>query len=300
MASPAIQASPFPLAGRRIAAVLNRGSGRVDATCEALTREILADAGAAAVQVICVDPGGVEAALDAAAGSAEVLVVLAGDGTIRAAAERCGPDGPALVPLPGGTMNVLAHALYGPRPWPEVLRTLLAAPSLSHLSGGRAGGRLFLVSALLGVPSRWTRAREALRRRRFDRAAAWAIEALASPLPGYLRYQVGDARGRARALAVRCPLTSRGLSADEKTLEAAAIDPHSAAEAMRLGLDALFGRWRTSPAVTVAKAEAILVRRHGGVPALLDGEARGLKSPLEVRFEPTAARVLLPSRAASG
>jgi diacylglycerol kinase family enzyme len=293
-------AAPYSFAGKRIAAVLNRGSGRVDPRCEAQAREILGGTGAAAVHVAGVDPEGVEAALDAAAHFADVVVVLAGDGTIRAAAERCGPQGPALIPLPGGTLNVLTRALYGQHPWHAILRAVLAGARLGPISGGRADGRLFLVSALLGVPSRWSRAREALRHGRFGQATSWAIEAVASPRPHPLHYRMGGLSGRARALAVRCPLTSRELPDEAAVLEAAAIDPHSAAEALRLGIDALFGRWRHNPAVTMAQADAIAVTRRHGVPALLDGEAMRLNSPLDIRFEPAAARVLLPSGRVSG
>ena len=53
---------------------------------------------------------GLKAALDA---RPDLLVVLGGDGTAGAAADLAGPYGPLLAPLPGGTMNMLPHALYG-------------------------------------------------------------------------------------------------------------------------------------------------------------------------------------------
>lgn len=294
-AHPFIACEPYPLSGRRIAAVLNPASGGVDPSCEALTREILAEAGAAGVTVTCADPQSIAQALERAAAEAEVLVVLGGDGTLRAAAERCGAEGPALLPLPGGTMNVLARALYGPRPWPEVLRAVLPQPGIANLSGGRAGGRLFLISALIGVPSRWVRAREALRRGRLVEASAWVREAVSRPLPEPVSYDFGRGeRGTARALAIRCPLTSRALAAEAQVLEAAAIDPSSAAEAASLGMKALFGRWREHPAVAVAETTAITVERTGGAPALLDGEEERLKTPLRITFKPKAVRVLLP------
>src|ERR1700722_14013349 len=54
---------------------------------------------------------------EAVASDPDLLLVLAGDGTARLAAELCGPDGPPLAPLPGGTLNMLPHALYGMTPW---------------------------------------------------------------------------------------------------------------------------------------------------------------------------------------
>ncbi|HTK34147.1 MAG TPA: diacylglycerol kinase family protein [Caulobacteraceae bacterium] len=293
--SPAAGPGPLDLSRTRIFVVLNRASGRFRPDSERTAGDVLEQAGAGAVAVVAVEPDGLPAALDRAAAEAEVLAVLGGDGTARSAAARCGMGGPILVPLPGGTMNVLSRALYGAHPWPAVLRQVLADPRPWTLSGGRADGELFLISAILGVPSRWARAREALRHGHLKHAALMVRAALAHPWPDPLDYRFTDAlAGEARALAVRCPLTSRALGRDAQVLEAAAIDPHSAAQALRLGVDALFGRWRTDQAVTVARTPLIQTSRKGGVPAVLDGEAMRFDTPVNIAFVPAAVRVLLP------
>ena len=103
---------------RRVEVVANVASGSVGADAPEEIAKILADFGLAAN--VCAPETHelgdcLRRAVDAAP---DLLVVLAGDGTARAAAELCGPDGPMLAPLPGGTMNMLPHAIFGVRPWP--------------------------------------------------------------------------------------------------------------------------------------------------------------------------------------
>src|ERR1700748_1860242 len=100
----------------RIEIVANERSGSAGpgaaAEPEAIARELGFDARGQAL-----DPDAlVEGLKQALAAQPDLLVVIAGDGTANAAAELCGPHGPLLAPLPGGTMNMLPHALYGVRP----------------------------------------------------------------------------------------------------------------------------------------------------------------------------------------
>src|SRR4029453_4568855 len=77
----------------------------------------------------------------------DVLGVLGGDGTIRTAAEICGAERSYLIPLPGGTMNMLAKALYGDLSWEDALDKTLASPSPKALSGGRVADKQFFIAA---------------------------------------------------------------------------------------------------------------------------------------------------------
>src|SRR5579864_3157555 len=121
---------------RRVEVVANVASGGVGLEAPAEIERIFSDHGV--VAHVCAphapDLGDcLRAAVDAAP---DLLVLLAGDGTVRAAAELCGPDGPVIAPLPGGTMNMLPHAVYGPRPWPEALVAALTAGETRLLGGG--------------------------------------------------------------------------------------------------------------------------------------------------------------------
>ena len=73
------------------------------------------------------------------------------DACARAAAELCGPTGPMVAPLPGGTMNMLPHAVYGNRPWQEALRLALTEGRERDIGGGCIEGHRFLVAAILGA-----------------------------------------------------------------------------------------------------------------------------------------------------
>ena len=284
------------LAGRLIA-VLNTGSGSCDDASAGRIAEIFTEAGLAHAEVVSVEPSGIEAALKKAAGEADVVAILGGDGTIRTAAALCGAAGKPLIPLPGGTMNMLPHALYGPRAWPEALADTLADPRVRDISGGRIGDEAFFCAAILGAPSLWADAREALRR--FDvveavKRSITAIRRSGDPLTYRMDSQPD---GSAQAVAVICPLVSKAMDASEPSLEVAAVDPVAAAEIFRLAFHAVFDDWRLDPSVSLAKVKQVEVRGHGRVPAILDGERVRMGRVVTVDFTPLAFRALVPAEA---
>jgi diacylglycerol kinase family enzyme len=140
----------------------------------------------------------------------DLLVVLAGDGTARAAAELAGPDGPMIAPLPGGTMNMLPHAVYGPRSWQDALTIALAQGEERTIGGGEVEGHRFLVAAILGSPALWAPAREAARFGEITLAMRRAQRAFRRAFSGRLRYILDDGpREKAEALVFMCPIASR-------------------------------------------------------------------------------------------
>jgi diacylglycerol kinase family enzyme len=82
-------------------------------------------------------------------------------------------------------------------------------------------------------------------------------------------------------------------------LEAVAVRPHGAADAVRLGVHALlsdiFGDWRSDPAVQVTALRSGVIRAdRGHVHAILDGEPMRLGRQVEFDFVPLAFRALAP------
>jgi diacylglycerol kinase family enzyme len=278
---------------KTIEVIANCASGSVGRTAPAEIEKILSERGLAA-NVRAPEPPELGEALRAAVDAGpDLLIVLAGDGTARAAAELCGPTGPTIAPLPGGTMNVLPHAVYGVRPWQEALKLALDEGHEQIIGGGEVEGHSFLVGAIFGSPALWAPAREAARFGKVKLAWLRARRAMRRTFEGRLRYSVdGGAREKAEALMLMCPLTSKALDNDDTVLEAAAFDVHGAADIMRMGLHAILGDWRDTPGVEVARCRIARIWAAHGVPALLDGESVRLQPLTEVRYTKAVARVL--------
>jgi diacylglycerol kinase family enzyme len=278
---------------RRVEVVANIASGRVNEDAPKEAEKIFADFGLNA-HVCAPETGELDACLRAAVDARpDLLVTLAGDGTARAAAELCGPNGPMLAALPGGTMNMLPHALYGQRTWQEALTIALAQGEQRMLGGGEVDGHKFMVAGIFGSPALWAPAREAARHGQTKLAFMRARRALSRAFTGRLRYTLdGGQREKAEALIFMCPLTSRALNNEEETLEAAVLDVKGAADAFRLGFHALTGDWRDAPGVETQRCTVARIWAAQGIPAILDGESVRLKNLAEVRWRPDLVRVL--------
>lgn len=278
----------------RVVAVVNTASGSVTPSAGYLVREIGLEFGRE-IEVVEAPPASILATLRTVISSKpDLLILLAGDGTAAIAAELCGMNGPLLAPLAGGTMNMLPHALYGRRPWPDALRRTFANGEPRVVSCGVAAGRPFYVAAILGAPALWAHAREAVRKRRFRLAFLRARHALTHAFSGSLRFTLnGGARRKARALTLMCPLVSRALDG-EQALEAAALDPGGAADAFRLGLSTLLGRWREDASVSVELCTTGQAWARGRIPTILDGEPHRLESPIAIQFQAQGFRAFAP------
>lgn len=281
------------LAGR-VVAVLNTGSGSCDASSESMARKIFQGAGLDRVDVRSVAPPTIDDALQHAAANADVLVVLGGDGTIGGAATLCGMTGPYLIPLPGGTMNMLPRALYGPVDWQSALTATLADPRSKTVSGGDAEGHRFYCAAILGAPSLWADAREAVRQGHLIEAVKRAVTATRRSLSDVVDYEFGDVTGSAEAVAVICPLISQDMAPGEAELEAVALDPNTAASLFGLAFHAAFDGWRHDPSVIRAKVKCVAVRAHGEIPVILDGEKVQIERSVKITFLPAAFRAIVP------
>jgi diacylglycerol kinase family enzyme len=288
-----------------ICVVANCASGSVGPGAVEEVRTILESFGLTA-DIAAPEPSGLIVALKAAlAKQPGLLIVLAGDGTARAAASLCGPDGPLIAPLPGGTMNMLPHALYGQRNWQAALRAILEDGVEQPVAGGSVGGQDFCVAAILGTPALWGLAREAVRRRKLKLFLVRARRAMRRAFTTKLRYSLdGGAPKRAEALVLMCPLVSKAMT-EQTSLEAAAVNPHQPVEVVRLGARALAGElfgdmvggWRDDPTVNAGPARRARVWASEAIPAILDGEPVKFEREVEVVFRPVAFRALAPREA---
>lgn len=279
---------------RRVEAVVNPAAGGVaPRSAEAL--QALLDEFDFESHLQAPEPDGIEQALQAAIqAKPDLVVVLAGDGTANRAAELCGPDGPLLAPLPGGTMNMLPHALYGARDWRTALSDALATGVERTVSGGQLGDKKFHCAAILGSPALWAPAREAARHGDLRQAFSKAVFALEQAFSTRLRFEVnGGSRHKAVALSLICPLISTATDHD-RALEAAVLDMHDATEVFRLALHNALGDWRRDPGVTVQDCKRGRVWAHQPIPCLIDGELHTMGRSVDIRFRPKSFRALVP------
>jgi diacylglycerol kinase family enzyme len=283
---------------RRVSALVNPASGGVGAGAAEAVAALVAEYGYA-LSLFTPAPDEVAEAVRAAVQAApDLLIVLAGDGTARLAAETCGPDGPLVAPLPGGTLNMLPHALYGALAWPRALRAALERGVERPVSGGRVGGHAFYVAGILGAPALWAYAREAARKG--DLVETWrrAAHALRRAFTGDVHF-VLDGRGQrqAEALVLINPIVSKAMH-DQTALEVAALEAHSAREIFRLAFNGLFSDWRHDPAIFVDAAVRGRAWARHSIPCILDGEVHRLPRKVSFEFDQRAFRALAPPQTA--
>jgi diacylglycerol kinase family enzyme len=287
-------------AERTITAVVNRAAGRAGSRSAHEMETLLAQAGVKAA-VLAPEPADLTRTLqEAIAAKPDVLILLAGDGTARLAAELCGPKGPLLAPLPGGTMNMLPHALYGPGDWRQALKAVLDHGEPRAVGGGRIGEHNFYCAAMIGASARFAPVREAVRGGQVSDAFRKARDAYGRAFAGRVRFELnGGAHHKAQSLTLLCPLVSKAMDNDARAMEVAAIDPANAAQAMRISarvvFSALIGDWRNDPAVHMGRARKGRLWSRRSIPALLDGEPVKLGRHAEFSFHPHAFRALAPA-----
>ncbi len=278
-----------------IGVIINTASGGSSEATHEEASTILRSAGVHDAKLWSVDGAGLEAAF-VEASSCDTLIVIGGDGTIRSAAQHATFDGPALIPLPGGTMNLLPKALYGDLSWQETLAVTLRNPKKRVLSGGKIGEDRFFITALIGAPALWAKAREALREGAIDVALEKGAQAVDRMFASKVSYEFNALHmGSAEAITVTCPLISEVLSDDRKVFEAAVIDISHAGDMLGLATAAAFGQWRDDQNVAVVATERVKITADTRIPIILDGEPIERDLAFEVEFIPKAFTAIVPA-----
>lgn len=251
--------------------------------------QALADAGVAHHEIVPVEH--MSRRFFARAKKFDVIIVLGGDGTARAAAELSDRNGPPLMLLPGGTLNILPHALYGDRAWPEALKDGLEFGEVTRLTAGRANGEAFFVAALFGAPTLMAKAREAMRAGRV--LAAWRRfnHALKRSFTRSLRARADrEPMQRAEAIGILCPSFSGGIHSD--SLEWVRLDAKHILDLARVSVRALTAGWRNDASVEIRACRSSDIVSLGTIPATLDGEPRMYFHRVRITFEPRGPRVI--------
>jgi diacylglycerol kinase family enzyme len=221
-----------------------------------------------------------EVAREARAG---VLGMAGGDGSLAAVAEVALEQDIPFVCVPYGTRNHFARDLGLDRDDP--LGALAAFDGEERrIDVGRAGERLFLNNVSLGLYALLVHRRERHRRRRNALARLRAIALVLRDHRRKDRFTVDGDPVRARVVLVSC---------NDYTLELFSIGERERLDEGLLhlyvpsGLRRVTWKERSAPSFTIDAARPLL-------QAALDGEPARLETPLHLRVEPLALRVLVP------
>jgi diacylglycerol kinase family enzyme len=213
--SPARHAAAAP-APRRFAVVLNSAAGALvgRADPEKTVAAAFAAQGLAA-EFIPRDAGDLPTRVGLARDSgAEAVVAIGGDGTVACAAQVLVGSGVRLGLLPSGTMNLLAKDLGLPIGDLDAAVRVLAAGVARPVDVGEVDGHVFLCAAMMGLPTRLARHREAGRGgavlRLWSRFARAAIRALSHSRPMRLDLLVDGQARRVRTASLTVSASSGG------------------------------------------------------------------------------------------
>lgn len=220
----------------------------------------------------------------ARAARADVLGVAGGDGTLAAVAAVAVEQDVPFVCIPFGTRNHFATDAGLPADDPLLALAAFDEGLERAVDVGRAGDRLFLNNVSLGVYARLVHRRE---RRRRSRQAFARLRALATSLRDHAwthDFVVDGALVRASVLLV---------SNNEYRLDVLSLGARDRLDEGTLALYAARGlrrlRW------TERRATEIVVEfRRPQMRAAVDGEPARLDSPLRLRVEGGALRLLVP------
>jgi diacylglycerol kinase family enzyme len=258
---------------------VNPGSGKGGPSVE----ELIAEADALRVRVHVLEEGDDLGKL-AREADAHVLGIAGGDGSLGAVAEAAIERGLPFVCVPWGTRNHFASDVGLDTDDPLRALTAYSDGAERRIDVGRVGDRVFLNNVSLGIYARLVHRRE----RRRQRGEAFArMRALLVSLKDRRRTErlVVDGKPvRASVVLVanneyRVDLFSIG---ERERLDEGTLAIYAARGLRRL-------RWTERKA-----AEVRIETRRNPAPAAIDGEPALLETPLELRVEPGALRLLLP------
>ena len=236
------------------------------------------------------------------------VFALGGDGTAIEVMEALAHSDIPIGVLPGGTGNLIAQSLGVPRSPGLAVPALLAADEAMIDLGVLNGARRFAVSLGVGVDVEMIRGAPAPLKRRFG-VGAYAIAATRATLR-CRRFRVRiDADGEVIDREATSVMIANfgtvlndlfrlgpGILSDDGALDLCVFSPRTPAEALALAWRLFRKDFRPHPAMLYRKGMRFRVECTPPQAVQTDGELRG-DTPVEVRVEPRAVRLLHPRRA---
>lgn len=214
---------------------------------------------------------------------ADVLGMAGGDGSLAAVAGVAIERGLPFVCIPFGTRNHFARDIGLDRDDPVGALDAFEGEE-RVVDVGRVGERLFLNNVSLGLYALLVHRRERHRRRRQLLARLRALLLVAREHRGKEQFVIDSEPVAARVVLVACNAYSLELFSigERESMDDGLLHlyvPH--------GFRRLTWEERSAPALTIDSSRPSL-------RAAIDGEPARLQTPLELRVEPRALRVLVP------
>lgn len=239
---------------------------------------------------------------------ADVIVSAGGDGTATALAGALAGSRKALALLPLGTANVLARDLSIPL---ELDAAIEAIPRFvpRKIDVGEVNGEVFLHQVVIGVLPAIAAAREKVRGKADPRAYLSFVGQAMKRFADSRRIAIAiasrdtvDRVERVRAISVANNSFDEGLGKvfsrsrlDAGTLTLYILKHLGFPDVLRLAAEMLAGRWLEDQALATETVRSLTIRsRKPAVSAMVDGEVRLLKTPLNFRIRPLDLTVLAP------
>jgi YegS/Rv2252/BmrU family lipid kinase len=263
-------------------------------------------AGGARVDVATTERPGHAAEIVGARGRNYAAVfTLGGDGTAMEVVGALAHSGVAVGIIPGGTGNLVAHALRIPISTRRATAALLAG-DVADVDLGRLGsGRRFAFSCGIGVDARMIRDTPPVWKRRLG-ILAYAYVAVRASLKNVsfaVRVTVDGETIERNASAVMVVnfgavlndliVLGPRIARDDGRLDLCVFSPTSSWDAVLVAWRLVRKDFRPHPAMTYRSGAHFRIECEPRQDAQADGELVG-PTPLEIRVEPRAARLLVP------
>jgi diacylglycerol kinase (ATP) len=259
------------------------------------------------VEVAFTDGAGDAARLAAAVPAAVPAVfVLGGDGTVMEVLGALAHTGRPVGILPGGTGNLVAHAIGVPRDAGRAAARLLRGRPARFDLGMLANGRRFAFSASVGVDARMIADTPAAAKRLFG-VGAYAFTAVRAMLACRrfgVRAEVDGAAQEGYAADVMVANLGRVLGGllvlgpdirgDDGCLDLCVFSPEHAREAMAVAGRLVRRRFTGTRALGYRRGRAFRITCDPPQLVQADGEVIG-STPFEACVEPGAATLLVPA-----
>lgn len=245
----------------------NAASGGNDQSALRDLAQAMADADCAPARIIDLAEREVPGRRELEAAKVDLIAVFAGDGTVNAVATACEGWAGRMLVLPGGTANLLSHALHGERSAGEIVAELSRARPIRRRCI-RNGRRTALIEVLAGPGATWSDVREELREGNVGAVAATSLTAIRESTVGPMVALAQPSVGREEGYA--------GLRL-EPLAEGIAVEGYGAAtigDYLKHGVALLRREFRNGPHEDLTVAPEVVCRSLGNEPIelMIDGE----------------------------